>query len=147
MKALTRSQPAASLIVGGVKTFEALNWAPPKGLVGQRIAIHATKTPITSLNMAMWSDALTAAVRDIARDVFDVADRPQLARNLTAALPRGAVVATARLVIIGRVARAPNPTDPEFGHYVLCRTPEGAAFHVLGRRAWLLRRRTLDVAP
>ena len=147
MKTLTRPQPDASLIAGGVKTFEALSWAPPKDLVGQRIAIHATKTPITSLNMAMWPDALTAAVRDIARDVFDVADRPQLARNLSAALPRGAVVATARLVLVGRITRAPNLTDPEFGHYVLCRTPEGAPFHVLddglgfygeGRWMWLL---------
>ena len=147
MKAITELQPGASMIAGGVKTCVARGWAPPKELVGQRIAIHAAKTPITSLGMAMWPDALRDAVRGIAREVFDFAGQPQLARNLTASLPRGAVVATARLVDIGRVARAPDPTDPEYGHFVLCRTPEGAMLHILddrldhysnGRWIWLL---------
>ena len=147
MKALTRPQPDASLIAGGVKTFEALSWAPPPDVVGQRIAICAAKAPTTSLDMAGWPDPLTAAVRDIAHEAFDVTERSQLARNLTAVLPRGAVVATARLVLVCRVTRGPDITDPEYGHYVLCRTSEGAAFHVRddglgfygeGRWMWLL---------
>ena len=146
MKALTRPQPTASLLVGGVKTFEALDWAPSPDVLGQRIAICAAKAPITSLEIAGWSDSLTAAVRDIARQAFDFTDRSQLARNLTEALPRGAVVATARLVLAGRVTRAADPTDPEYGHYVLCQTPDGAMFHVRddqisvygeGRWVWL----------
>ena len=147
MKALTMWQPGPSLIAAGVVTYVTRSWAPPKDLVGQRFAIHAARTPIMSLDMAMWPDALTDAVREIAHEVFDGADQPQLARNLTASLPRGAVVATARLVVVGRVTRAPDPTDPEYGHYVLCRTPEGAMFDVLddrlgdysaGRWMWVL---------
>ena len=146
MKALTLPQPTASLLAGGSKTFEALDWTPPPDVVGQRIAICAAKAPITSLEMAGWSDSLTAAVRDVAPEAFDFTERPQLARNLTGALPRGAVVATARLVLAGRVTRAPDPTDPEYGHYVLCQTPDGAMFHVRddqisvygeGRWVWL----------
>ncbi len=41
MKALTLHQPWASLIAHGVKTVETRSWAPPRQLVGQRIAIHA----------------------------------------------------------------------------------------------------------
>ena len=43
MKTLTLYQPWASLIAYGVKTIETRSWAPPQGLVGQRIAIHAGK--------------------------------------------------------------------------------------------------------
>ena len=43
MKALTLHQPWASLIAHGVKTIETRSWAPPRQLVGQRIAIHAGK--------------------------------------------------------------------------------------------------------
>lgn len=41
MKALTLIQPWASLIADGRKTIETRSWAPPKRLIGQRIAIHA----------------------------------------------------------------------------------------------------------
>lgn len=43
MKALTLWQPWASLIALGVKTIETRSWAAPKSLIGQRIAIHASK--------------------------------------------------------------------------------------------------------
>lgn len=41
MKALTVWQPWASLIAAGVKPYEFRGWAAPRGLIGQRIAIHA----------------------------------------------------------------------------------------------------------
>ena len=41
MKAITLHQPFASLIANGTKTIETRSWAPPKALIGQRIAIHA----------------------------------------------------------------------------------------------------------
>ena len=41
MKAITLHQPWASLIADGAKPFETRSWAPPAGLVGRRIAIHA----------------------------------------------------------------------------------------------------------
>ena len=43
MKAITLHQPYASLIIEGRKRFETRSWAFPRGLEGQRIAIHAAK--------------------------------------------------------------------------------------------------------
>ena len=43
MKAITLHQPWASLIAVGAKTIETRSWAPPKNLIGERIAIHAGK--------------------------------------------------------------------------------------------------------
>ena len=42
MKALTLHQPWASLIADGRKTIETRSWAPPRTLIGERIAIHAS---------------------------------------------------------------------------------------------------------
>ena len=41
MKAITLHQPWASLIADGRKTIETRSWAPPRTLIGERIAIHA----------------------------------------------------------------------------------------------------------
>ena len=131
MKALTRPQPAASLVAAGVKTSAVCSWAPPDDLVGQRIAIHAAKRPATADDWRVVDEDVAAALHHIGH---------------WETVPLGALVATARLVMVGRVTRSPDPTDPEFGHYVLCRTPEGAPFHVLddglgfygeGRWMWL----------
>lgn len=43
MKAISLWQPWASLIACGAKPFETRHWAPPRELIGQRIAIHAAK--------------------------------------------------------------------------------------------------------
>ena len=43
MKTISLWQPYASLIAAGVKTIETRGWAPPKRLMGQRIAIHAAR--------------------------------------------------------------------------------------------------------
>ena len=43
MKAISLWQPWASLIACGAKPFETRSWAPPRELIGQRIAIHAAK--------------------------------------------------------------------------------------------------------
>lgn len=44
MKAISVWNPFASLIVSGFKIFETRTWAPPKSVIGQRIAIASTKT-------------------------------------------------------------------------------------------------------
>ena len=44
MKALPLWQPWASLVAVGAKRVETRHWPAPPHLVGQRIAIHATKT-------------------------------------------------------------------------------------------------------
>ena len=41
MKAITLWQPWASLIADGRKRYETRSWAPPRALIGRRIAIHA----------------------------------------------------------------------------------------------------------
>lgn len=41
MKALTVWQPWASLIIVGAKPYEFRGWRFPKGLLGQRVVIHA----------------------------------------------------------------------------------------------------------
>lgn len=43
MKAISLWQPWASLIACGAKPYETRSWAPPLGLIGQTIAIHAAK--------------------------------------------------------------------------------------------------------
>ena len=43
MKALTISQPFASMIISGIKWVENRTWSAPSSVVGQRIAIHAGK--------------------------------------------------------------------------------------------------------
>lgn len=43
MKALTIKQPWASLIMFGGKDIENRDWAAPRYLIGQRIAIHSSK--------------------------------------------------------------------------------------------------------
>jgi hypothetical protein len=43
MKAISLWQPWASLIACSAKPFETRSWAPPRGMIGQTIAIHAAK--------------------------------------------------------------------------------------------------------
>lgn len=43
MKAISLWQPWASLVACGAKPYETRHWAPPRELIGQRIAIHAAK--------------------------------------------------------------------------------------------------------
>ena len=82
MKAITLWQPWASLITEGMKTRETRSWQPPASLVGQRIAIHAAKRPMTN-------EHLTATV---------VRELLQLGFGQPSDLPYGAVVCTAVLV-------------------------------------------------
>ena len=83
MKAVSLCQPYASLIAAGVKTIETRGWAPPKGLMGQRIAIHAAKAIETAdVRGRSRHDLIAAALND-----------PEWEKNV----PRGAVVCTAVL--------------------------------------------------
>lgn len=78
MHAITLHQPWASLIAAGIKDKETRSWAPPKALIGQRIAIHAA--------LRRPSKLLYPVKDGSAYGFLDVQD-----------MPRGAVVATARL--------------------------------------------------
>lgn len=44
MRALSIKQPWANLIIEGTKQIENRTWRPPQSVIGQRIAIHASKS-------------------------------------------------------------------------------------------------------
>lgn len=46
---VTLHQPWASLVLVGAKVFETRSWAPPVGLIGSRLGIHAGKTVVRRL--------------------------------------------------------------------------------------------------
>lgn len=48
MYAISLWQPWASFIAVGTKPFETRDWAPPKWLIGKRIAVHAAKKAVNA---------------------------------------------------------------------------------------------------
>ena len=62
MLAITLHEPWASLITVGAKRFETRSWAPPRSLIGQRIAIHAAKRKVNLLEL---SGEVCDAVNDV----------------------------------------------------------------------------------
>ena len=81
MKALTLWQPHATLVAEGLKRFETRSWAPPRGLIGNFIAIHAA--------MRLDSDDAQADARAFLGAEFE--------------FPLGVVVCTARVLFAGKV--------------------------------------------
>lgn len=77
MKAISLWQPWASLIACGVKPYETRHWAPPRELIGQRIAVHAAKK-IGPENRGFAEDIICGRYGD------DVDARHELAANITA---------------------------------------------------------------
>lgn len=51
MKALTIYQPWASLIAAGAKPFEFRCWPAPRGMIGQRIGIHAAARKMVKIEV------------------------------------------------------------------------------------------------
>jgi hypothetical protein len=100
MRALTIWQPWASLIVGAPpsydehetppqKPIENRPWCPRRGLVGQRVAIHAGKV-LNENVLETFYDLFKAKVYGEVRAPYA---KPSL-------FPRGAVVGVARLVAV-----------------------------------------------
>lgn len=114
MKTISLWQPWATLVAIEAKRIETRHWAAPRGVVGERIAIHAAKR-----TSELW--------------VCDERPFSEYAHELTD-LPLGALVATA---VIDRCApmnergiaelKATQPHEHAFGHYAI------------GRYAWVLR--------
>ncbi|WP_454919263.1 ASCH domain-containing protein [Xanthobacter sediminis] len=118
MKALTTWQPWASLIIAGVKPYEFRSWPAPRGIVGQRIAIHAGARPVRKAEIA---DLITRLRGD---EPWTTALKPEalelLERAHTApgALPLSCIVGTAILGepvrsnrILGEFGAVPNDSD------------------------------------
>ena len=140
MKAITLWQPWASLISCGAKTYETRSWAPPRALVGQRIAIHAAKQKVDQLTgnlpPAAWVpavDALSAAIGD-----FRWKDLPLgvvvCTAVLSAAYQCGAINDDGQVYVTRSISRGDTPLfiqSDDFGDFSL------------GRWAWLLE----DIEP
>lgn len=92
MYALTLWQPWAEIIALGWKLVENRTWAPPYGVIGERIAIHAGKRwsrdaadAISTLtgewfpreSVDLGAIIATAVVRGVARGVREVPDADQ----------------------------------------------------------------------
>jgi hypothetical protein len=119
LPAITLWQPWASLVARGAKPFESRSWAPPRWLIGRRVAIHAAARPVTRTADPAYAATIAAALGNTGG---------------VRAVPRGAIVCTARLAgayrlgsgTVGRAAivatvdgsppLAAIPTDP-FGDY------------------------------
>lgn len=112
MKALTLTQPWASLVIEGVKNWETRSWRPSGLVIGERIAIHAAKD---------WTrDDVEFAFDLAARDILPLARHPEPDTDL----PRGVVLGT--VVFTGY-----TPTGPGFGEL-----EELLGDYTPGRFAW-----------
>ncbi len=107
MKVLSLLQPWASLIAIGAKKIETRSWPAPAPLIGQRIAIHASKGfPIKNRQFMLKEPCRT----DLVIGGYTLAD-----------IPLGAVIATARLVKVikmteGNIAQV-DELELEYGYY------------------------------
>ena len=87
---LSMHQPWASLLARGAKTIETRSWPPPDSLVGQRIAIHATKQVV----QFSQEDVASAAERALI-ERFNQRVAHHLGRDWHATVPTGSIIATA----------------------------------------------------
>ena len=102
MKAVTIWQPQATLIADGHKTIETRSWKPPMKLLGHRIAIHAAKRPMKSVDWSAWL-------------LLELDSR--YPGGLRAhEFPLGVVVATAVLKTVGQVNFADRKCWPPMVH-------------------------------
>jgi hypothetical protein len=97
MYAISLWQPWASFIAIGVKPYETRSWRAPPHIVGQRIAIHAAKRPVSRDDLVWW--------REIAGS-----EQP---------LAFGAIVCTA---ILENVFRAQDVPEDDYGDYAVGRS-------------------------
>jgi hypothetical protein len=116
MRALSVMQPWATLLATGQKRFETRSWTTPyRG----PLAIHAAKGfPREAVDRCFGGPFLSALLATGIRSTSD--------------LPRGAVIATAELVDVGRI------TSPEAFAYVLGANEIAFGDWTPGRYAWFL---------
>ena len=125
MKALPLWQPWASLVVVGAKCVETRHWCCPPHLIGQRIAIHATKTKthLGLVGRSPFAERLLAAL-----------EAGTLVEEAGGGLPLGALIGT---VVVDHSSRM----SEEYCAWLATRDPEEFAFghYEPGRFAWVLR--------
>lgn len=124
MKALPLWQPWASLVAVGAKRVETRHWPAPWSLVGQRIAIHATKTR----DHLGWVE-----VEPFTRRLRGALDAGTLV-FIDGELPLGHVIATAVL------DRCTEMTEESIAQLEREQPDEHAfGLYEVGRFAWVLR--------
>lgn len=107
VRALSVTQPWASLLISGAKKIETRSWAAPRGLVGQRILIHASKSWSRAERELCSQSPFDEALFLAGLDSFE-------------AVPRGCILGSVRLVECRRVEELiPHLSDneAEFGNY------------------------------
>ena len=118
MRALSLTQPWATLIAIGAKTVETRSWSTPREQWGERIAIHAAKNlrPVGGLG-GLFDLISSEPFEEVLCRAFAAP-----ADDVTRRLPLGLVVATATLYSVVPVERAEATikTDPgRFGEHEL----------------------------
>ncbi len=133
MKALSCTQPWATLIGVGSKRLETRSWAPPQSVLGKRIAIQAAKGFPKECRRLVYQDPFTDALILAPED-----------------LPLGAVIATAVVRTFWRtdggihrvdeICRLANSLWAEMAKPYECDPKLEGAFgdYSSGRFAWLL---------
>jgi activating signal cointegrator 1 len=131
VKAISLTQPWASLIAFGAKRIETRSWTT--SFHGQ-VAIHAAKGlgPVGG-KRGLYQQCIEQPFRDVIAQAF--ASSPEEAFDAVQALPLGAIVAVATLVCVRRIdinlraqilAQTITPHEIDFGNYET------------GRYAWFL---------
>jgi hypothetical protein len=132
MKALPLWQPWASLVACGAKRVETRSWPTPTTILGERIAIYATKGGLSKgdLHDLLDTEPFGSALRHLVPDAY--AGAPT-GKALERALPRGVIVCTVRLA---RCA----PITAEAGERLRVWDADEYAFgdYTAGRWAWVL---------
>ena len=133
MKALTLTQPWASLVACGAKRIETRTWAPPAALIGERIAIHAAKGWTEDARFIATTEPFKSALREGYQ-------RGLIERSSILDLPRGCVVAIATLMACYAM-RGDGDDGWRTIQRLLIEQPHERAFggYGAGRYAWVLR--------
>ena len=114
--ALSLHQPWASLVILGYKAIETRDWPPPPGIIGSRLAIHATQTltdhRIEDAPSEEWRRIIAAYNREL---------EECLGTDWRRELPRGAMLGTVKLAGRRRVETSSDLPESRrellFGEY------------------------------
>lgn len=114
MDAISLWQPYASLIAVEAKPFETRHWAPPRRLIGKRIAIHAARKIEGESSLLAWKVAHGRYGDELARKLaasIEGFSRADLLGNFRGVLlPIGCVVCTAVLDAVFQVGERAEGT-------------------------------------
>ena len=133
MKALSLTQPWASLVAIGAKRIETRSWSTSyRG----RVAIHASKGFPRDAKELMWQEPFLGCLREAGIVRFNIF--LGIAGEGEANMPVGAVIATAAISDVWRINR---PGDAE--RWGLSKQEIAFGDYSVGRYAWFLR----DIEP